>query len=108
MSTTPSSLAPDAAGLLLQVSDLDIRFRIDRSSEPFQAVKGISFDVPRNTTVALVGESGSGKTVSAMAILGLLPENAIVSSASRISYGGRDLLKCPLADMQRIRGKDIS
>ena len=56
---------------LLQIQDLDIRFRVDRKSEPFQAVKGISFDIPVNSTVALVGESGSGKSVSAMAILGL-------------------------------------
>jgi peptide/nickel transport system ATP-binding protein len=94
--------------LILQVQDLDIRFRVDRKSEPFQAVKGISFDIPTNTTVALVGESGSGKTVSAMAILQLLPENAIVAPSSRILYGGRDLLKASLAEMQDIRGKDIS
>src|SRR4029079_2478761 len=108
MSKNSSSLAPDASNLLLQIRDLDIRFRIDRKSEPFQAVKGISFDVPTNSTVALVGESGSGKTVSAMAILGLLPENAIIPASSRILYGGRDLLKCPLGEMQAIRGKDIS
>jgi len=94
--------------LLLQVRDLDIRFRIDRKSEPFQAVKGISFDIPTNSTVALVGESGSGKTVSAMAILGLLPENSIIPASSRILYGGRDLLKCPMSEMQSIRGKEIS
>jgi peptide/nickel transport system ATP-binding protein len=94
--------------LLLQVQDLDIRFRIDRREAPFQAVKGISFDIPTNTTVALVGESGSGKTVSAMAILGLLPDNAIVAPSSRILYGGRDLLKATLGQMQAIRGKDIS
>jgi len=105
MSTIPSAPQPST---LLEVRDLDIRFRIDRKSEPFQAVKGISFDIPTNTTVALVGESGSGKTVSAMAILGLLPENAIVSPQSRILYGGRDLLKAPLSEMQDIRGKDIS
>jgi peptide/nickel transport system ATP-binding protein len=97
-----------ADNLILQVKDLDIRFRIDRKSEPFQAVKGISFDVPTNTTVALVGESGSGKTVSAMAILGLLPENAIIAQQSRILYGGRDLLKATMREMQSIRGKDIS
>ncbi len=94
--------------LLLQVRDLDIRFRVDRKSEPFQAVKGISFDIPTNKTVALVGESGSGKTVSAMAILGLLPENAIVSPSSRALYGDRDLLKSSLSELQAIRGKDIS
>jgi peptide/nickel transport system ATP-binding protein len=93
---------------LLQVQDLDIRFRIDRKQEPFRAVKGISFAIPPNTTVALVGESGSGKTVSAMSILGLLPENAIIPPESRVMYGGRDLLKASLAEMQAIRGKDIS
>src|SRR6266851_4969398 len=93
---------------LLQIQNLDIRFRIDRKSEPFHAVKGISFDIPTNTTVALVGESGSGKSVSAMAILGLLPENAIIPPESRVLYGGRDLLKASLAQMQAIRGKDIS
>src|SRR5258708_6452005 len=93
---------------LLQIQNLDVRFRIDRKSEPFQAVKGISFDIPTNTTVALVGESGSGKSVSAMAILGLLPENAIVPAQSRILYGGRDLLKASLAELQAIRGKEIS
>jgi peptide/nickel transport system ATP-binding protein len=93
---------------ILQVQNLDVRFRIDRKSEPFRAVKGISFDIPTNTTVALVGESGSGKSVSAMAVLGLLPENAIIAPESRALYGGRDLLKAPLAEMQAIRGKDIS
>src|SRR6185437_12410113 len=88
--------------------DLDVRFRLDRKSEPFRAVKGISFDVPENSTVALVGESGSGKSVSAMSILGLLPENAIVGPQSRILYGGRDLLRTPQAELQAIRGKDIS
>ncbi|MGZ5048252.1 MAG: ABC transporter ATP-binding protein [Usitatibacter sp.] len=99
---------------ILQVRDLDIAFRGDRKSAPFRAVKGISFDIPTNTTVALVGESGSGKSVSAMAILGLLPENAIVSPASRIAYfsadsaGGRDLLKASREELQAIRGRDIS
>src|SRR6185312_2634347 len=97
-----------SSGNLLQVQDLDIRFRIDRKSEPFRAVNGISFEIPEHATVALVGESGSGKSVSAMAILGLLPENAIVAPRSRIVYGGRDILRADLREMQAIRGKDIS
>ncbi len=96
------------SGPLLSIQNLDIRYRVDRKSEPFRAVKGISFDIPTNSTVALVGESGSGKSVSAMAILGLLPENAIVAPESRVIYGGRDLLKAPLSELQQIRGKDIS
>jgi len=97
-----------ATNLLLQVQDLDIRFRIDRKSEPFRAVKGISFDIAEHSTVALVGESGSGKSVSAMSILGLLPENAIVAPQSRILYGGRDLLRAPQPQLQAIRGKELS
>jgi peptide/nickel transport system ATP-binding protein len=100
--------AMDEKNLILRIQDLDVRFRIDRKSEPFQAVKGISFDVPTNTTVALVGESGSGKSVSAMAILGLLPENAIIAPSSRILYGERDLTRAALPEMQSIRGKEIS
>jgi peptide/nickel transport system ATP-binding protein len=93
---------------LLSIRNLDIRFRIDRKSEPFRAVKGISFDIPQNSTVALVGESGSGKSVSAMSMIGLLPENAIVAPESQVLYNGRDLLRASLAELQDIRGKDIS
>ncbi len=79
-------MADHDPNVLLHIRDLDIRFRIDRKHEPFRAVKGISFDIPRNSTVALVGESGSGKSVSAMSILGLLPENAIVAPTSQAIY----------------------
>ena len=108
----PSVVTPESSGArsepLLRIENLDIRFRVDRKHEPFRAVKGISFEIPRNSTVALVGESGSGKSVSAMSILGLLPENAIVAPESRIVYGGRDLLRASLAELQDIRGKEIS
>ena len=78
---------------LIEVRDLRVRFRLDKHAA-FDAVKGMTFDIPTHSTVALVGESGSGKSVSAMAILGLLPpENAMIPAASRILYGGRDLLR---------------
>ncbi len=92
---------------LLQIKDLRITFRIDKHST-FEAVKGISFDIPTHRIVALVGESGSGKSVSAMAILGLLPENAIIPATSSVLYGGADLLKASQERLQDIRGKDIS
>ncbi|MCM2326977.1 MAG: ABC transporter ATP-binding protein [Lysobacter sp.] len=92
---------------LLQVQDLRVTFQVDKHST-FEAVKGISFDIPVNRTMALVGESGSGKSVSAMAILGLLPDNAIIPATSRILYGGADLLKATPERLQDIRGKDIS
>jgi ABC-type dipeptide/oligopeptide/nickel transport system ATPase component len=68
---------------LIQVRDLRVAFRLGEN-QTFEAVKGVSFDIPENSTVALVGESGSGKSVTALAILGLLPpENSIVDPAAR-------------------------
>src|SRR5450759_3673026 len=93
---------------LIEVRDLRVRFRLDKT-QTFDAVKGVSFDIPNHSTVALVGESGSGKSVSAMAILGLLPpESAMILEGSRVMYGGRDLLREPRESLQRIRGKEIS
>ncbi|MBC7604182.1 MAG: ABC transporter ATP-binding protein [Ramlibacter sp.] len=92
---------------LIEVRDLRVSFRIGKS-ETFDAVRGISFSIPENTTVALVGESGSGKSVSAMSIVRLLPENAILGADSQILYNGNDLLKLPQDEMRNLRGKDIS
>ena len=93
---------------LISVRNLKVSFRIDRDNI-FEAVKGISFDVPRNTTVALVGESGSGKSVTSLAILGLLPpENSIVDKSSQIMFGGHDILRLPAADLRAMRGAEIS
>src|SRR5260221_11138861 len=93
---------------LLEVNNLGVKFRLDGGSV-FEAVKGISFDVPKNATVALVGESGSGQSVSAMSIVRLVPkESAIISPESQILFEGRDLLKVSEPEMRGIRGKDIS
>ena len=92
---------------LISVQDLQVSFRMSKTNT-VPAVKGVSFDVPENSTVALVGESGSGKSVTAMSIVRLLPENAIVAPTSKILYGGRDLLTTPIEDMRHLRGKDIS
>ena len=70
--------------MLLQVRNLRVSFRLDKQTS-FEALKGISFDVPANATVALVGESGSGKSVSSLAVMGLLPpENTLIDPASSI------------------------
>ena len=93
---------------LLRVENLRVQFRLDRN-RLFDAVKGVSFDIPVNGTVALVGESGSGKTVSAMAIMGLLPkESVLISPDSSINYGGQNLLRSDAAHLRAIRGKDIA
>ncbi len=92
---------------LVSVQDLRVSFRLGKS-RVVEAVRGVSFAVPENATVALVGESGSGKSVSAMSIVRLLPDNAIVGPASRVEFGGADLLTAPIERLRRIRGKDIS
>jgi peptide/nickel transport system ATP-binding protein len=93
---------------LISVRNLDVSFRIDRDTI-FDAVKSVSFDVPRNTTVALVGESGSGKSVTSLAILGLLPpENSIVGASSQILFGERDVLRLSPPELRAMRGAEIS
>ncbi len=104
-STTRSTTPGDP---LVSVRNLRVSFQIDRE-HAFEAVRGISFDIPKNSTVALVGESGSGKSVTSLAILGLLaPENSLVDEASRVMYGGRNLLGLSPTELRGLRGADIS
>jgi peptide/nickel transport system ATP-binding protein len=93
---------------LVSVRNLAVSFRIDRHVT-FDAVKGISFDIPNNSTVALVGESGSGKSVTSLAILGLLPpENSIIGANSEIQFGGRNVLRLSPEELRDMRGAEIS
>src|SRR5262249_44465387 len=93
---------------LVSLQNLRVSFRLDRE-HTFEAVKRISFDIPKNRTVALVGESGSGKSVTSLAILGLLPpENSIVDPSSRIMFGGRDIVELSAGELRRLRGAEIS
>ena len=95
--------------MLLSIQDLKVSFRmgkVDGVAQRADAVKGVSFDVPENSIVALVGESGSGKSVTAMSILNLLPDNA--ERQGRILWQGKDLLQTALPELQTLRGKDIA
>jgi len=95
--------------MLLSIQDLKVAFRMGKVQGQMQralAVKGVSFDIPENSTVALVGESGSGKSVTAMSILNLLPDNA--EREGKILFQGKDLLKTSLPELQGIRGRDIA
>ena len=92
---------------LLSIQDLRVAFRMGKVNGVVQraeAVKGVSFDIEENTTVALVGESGSGKSVTAMSILNLLPDNA--ERSGKILWGGKDLLHTPLSQLQHLRGEE--
>ncbi|HRC37030.1 MAG TPA: dipeptide ABC transporter ATP-binding protein [Rubrivivax sp.] len=91
--------------MLLSIQDVRVAFRMGKGVRA-EAVKGVSFDIPENTTVALVGESGSGKSVTAMSVLNLLPDNA--ERQGRILWQGRDLLQAALPELQALRGKEIA
>jgi len=94
--------------MLLQVRNLRIRFRTGKKSY-VEAVKGISFDIPHNRTVALVGESGSGKSVSSLAVMGLLPpQTTLIDGQSSVLFEGREVLHQPAAQRRAMCGKEIA
>ncbi|OBF02161.1 peptide ABC transporter ATP-binding protein [Mycobacterium sp. ACS4054] len=88
---------------LLEVTDLAVTFPTD--GQPVTAVRGISYDIAPGEVVAMVGESGSGKSVSAMAVVGLLPEYARVRGSVRLQ--GTELLGLGDDAMSRFRGKTV-
>ena len=88
---------------LLAVSNLHIRLQTPRG--PADAVRGIDFTLARGETLGLVGESGCGKSLTAMALLGLLPDSAQVSGSIRLD--GEEMLGQSDATLCRIRGKRI-
>jgi peptide/nickel transport system ATP-binding protein len=92
---------------LLTVDSLNVSFA-GSNKQTVQAVKGVSFALPTRQTLALVGESGSGKSVTATAILRLLPRTASIGTSSRIEYMGRNLLTLDTVALRALRGKDIS
>ena len=87
---TVQSHAPDprSGGELLRVDDLTVGFRTKRGL--VKSVNGISFALQRGRTLGIVGESGSGKSVTAKAIMGLLPKTG-TELGGRIVYDGREL-----------------
>ena len=93
---------------LLQVEQLTVDF-VSASRAPVRAVDGVGFSLRSESTLALVGESGSGKSVSALAVMGLLPRhNARIGAQTRLQFQGRSLMGLGLSDWQRIRGKHMS
>ncbi|MDP6398338.1 MAG: ABC transporter ATP-binding protein [Arenicellales bacterium] len=98
---------------LLSVRDLRLVFRM--ATGEIEALHGVDFDIDPGSTVALVGESGSGKSVTAQAIMGILPGNARITSGQLIfndpASGARtDIASLPAEspELQAIRGARIS
>lgn len=89
---------------LLQAEGLTVRF--DSPEGPFDVVRDVSFAVRPGRTFCLVGESGCGKSMTARALLGLVPEPGRLAEG-RILFQGDDLATLPEKSMERVRGRDI-
>src|ERR1700712_2321707 len=91
---------------LLQISDLTTSFQT--ASGEVTAVENISFTLEKGEILGIVGESGSGKSVTALAIMGLLPRPPARIRGGTIQFEGQDLLKLSDRAMQRLRGPGIA
>ena len=90
---------------LLEVDRLITSFETDRGL--LRAVDQVSFKIPYGKTVGLVGESGCGKSVTAMSIVGLLPQPSGKVLGGEILFKGEDLLHCGEKRMREVRGGEI-
>jgi oligopeptide/dipeptide ABC transporter ATP-binding protein len=89
---------------LLSVQDLKVEF--NQRGRIVHAVNGVSFNVEVGQTLAVIGESGSGKTVTSRAIMGLLPETAVVSGSAR--FEGEELIGLSDKELRHHRGPDFA
>ena len=96
---------------LLEVKGLKVHFKTDEGI--VKAVDGVSYHIDKGETLAVVGESGSGKSVSALAMMRLIPMPPGMIAGGEIHFRGKDgevkeLLSLPEHEMRRIRGNDIA
>jgi len=91
---------------MLSVEELKVHFFSDERVA--RAVDGVSYEVRKGETVCLVGESGCGKTVSALAIMGILPIPPGRIMGGRILFNGQNLLDLGSGEMQKVRGRRIA
>jgi peptide/nickel transport system ATP-binding protein len=109
MTASPTAAAPGAeltaAGPLLDVRDLQVDVVAGSTRRPL--VAGVDLQLSEGETVAIVGESGSGKSLTARAIVGLLP-TGVEASGGEIVFAGRNLLRASPREIARLRGGSIS
>ena len=91
---------------LLEVRDLRTHFHTDDGE--FPAVDGVSFSVGAGQTLAIVGESGCGKSVTALSIMGLVPNPPGRIKSGSIRFEGRELIGAAKRDMQDLRGNGMA
>jgi ABC-type dipeptide/oligopeptide/nickel transport system ATPase component len=89
---------------ILRIENLGIELPGDDGFVP--VVQGVSLDIAPGEVVGLAGESGSGKTMTASAVLGILPRGAKTSGS--IDFGGRNLLTMTERELNQVRGAEIA
>ncbi len=89
----------------LELNDLYLEFKVDKGS--LKALEGISFYMKKGEILGLVGESGCGKSITALSIVGLLPNTAKISKGE-IWFKGETLQNMKEENLRKIRGKEIS
>ncbi|MDJ0334481.1 ABC transporter ATP-binding protein [Salinibacterium sp. G-O1] len=99
--TTPTT---DTAETVLEVTGLGVDFWVDGTFYP--AAIDLNYSVKRGEVLAIVGESGSGKSSSSMALLGLLPANAMVTGSIKLL--GTELQGIPERELMKVRGNQIA
>jgi oligopeptide/dipeptide ABC transporter ATP-binding protein len=92
---------------LLEIDNLKTWFAIEGGGE-FPAVDGISLSLAPGRTLGIVGESGCGKSVTALSIMGLIPQPPGRIAGGEIRFEGVDLLRLPPAEMRELRGDRIA
>ncbi len=90
---------------VLNIENLTLDFFQDKKA--LHAVNGVSIHVNEGEMVAIVGESGCGKTLTAMSVIGLLPEGAKITDGT-VKLGEKTLTTCSEKELESIRGKDIA
>ncbi len=105
--THPATAVVAAANArpLIEIQDLNVQFVTSHGT--VRAVENLSYSVYPGEMVAIVGESGSGKSVSALAVMRLLPPGTARTQGS-VRFDGRELLHLSEEEMRRIRGRDIA
>jgi len=94
-----------ASPVLLSITNLHVGFR--KAGIVRNVVHGADLVIHENETLGLVGESGSGKSVTAQAILRLIPETLIAYPEGEIMFRGRDILRMSASELRKIRGNEI-
>lgn len=91
---------------ILDIQDLVIHFEVD--GETIEAVGGVSLSLSRGETLGLVGETGAGKTTTALAAMHLVPDPPGIIKSGKILLNGRDVREMTDAQLESVRGKEIS